>query len=67
MKRITFSIILLLLVSASAISQRKYDEIVTTENSVQDLVQNEITGVIVFKEGGTIKGLDPETKKLSGL
>jgi len=64
MKRITFSIILLLLVSASAISQRKYDEIVTTENSVQDLVQNEITGVIVFKEGGTIKGLDPETKKI---
>lgn len=31
---------------------------------MQDLVQNEITGVIVFKEGGTIKGLDPETKKI---
>lgn len=64
MKKITFSIILLLLVSVSAISQRKYDEIVTTENPVQDLVQNEITGVVVFKEGGTIKGLDPETKKI---
>lgn len=64
MKKITFSIILLLLVSVSAISQRKYDEIVITENPVQDLVQNEITGVVVFKEGGTIKGLDPETKKI---
>lgn len=64
MKKITFSIILLLAVSISAVSQRKYDEIVTTENAVQDLVQNEITGVVVFKEGGTIKGLDPETKKI---
>ncbi|WP_428231029.1 PQQ-binding-like beta-propeller repeat protein [Flavobacterium sp.] len=64
MKKITFSIILLLLVSVSAISQRKYDEIITTENNVQDMVQNEITGIVVFKEGGTIKGLDPETKKI---
>ncbi|MEP6806752.1 MAG: PQQ-binding-like beta-propeller repeat protein [Flavobacterium sp.] len=64
MKKITFSIILLLLVSVSAISQRKYDEIVNTENTVQDLVQNEITGIVVFKEGGTVKGLDPETKKI---
>ncbi len=64
MKKITFSIILLLSVTVSSIAQRKYDEIVTTENAVQDLVQNEITGVIVFKEGGTVKGLDPETKKV---
>ncbi|PWB22135.1 PQQ-binding-like beta-propeller repeat protein [Flavobacterium sp. HTF] len=64
MKKFTFSIILLLVVSISAFSQRKYDEIVTTENNVQDLVQNEITGVVVFKEGGTVKGLDPETKKV---
>ncbi|MBS7232795.1 PQQ-binding-like beta-propeller repeat protein [Flavobacterium psychroterrae] len=64
MKKITFSIILLLLVSVSAISQRKYDEIVNAENTVQDLVQNEITGIVVFKEGGTVKGLDPETKKI---
>jgi outer membrane protein assembly factor BamB len=64
MKKITFSIILLFLVGFSAISQRKYDEIVTTENAVQDLVQNEITGMVVFKEGSSIKGLDPETKKI---
>ena len=64
MKKITFSIILLLSVTVSSIAQRKYDEIVTTENTVQDLVQNGITGVVVFKEGGTIKGLDPETKKV---
>ncbi|MCP2028115.1 outer membrane protein assembly factor BamB [Flavobacterium sp. HSC-32F16] len=64
MKKITFSIILLLAVTISAVSQRKYDEIVTTENAVQDLVQNGLTGIVVFKEGGTIKGLDPETKKI---
>lgn len=64
MKKITLSIILILLVSFSGFSQRNYDEIITTESNVQDLVQNEITGVIVFKEGGTIKGVDPETKKI---
>lgn len=64
MKKITFSIILLLAVTISAVSQRKYDEIVTTENAVQDLVQNGLTGIVVFKEGGTVKGLDPETKKI---
>ena len=64
MKKITFSIILLFLVTFSATAQRKYDEIITTENNVQDIVQNEITGIVVFKEGGTIKGLDPETKKI---
>lgn len=64
MKKITLSILLVLLVSFSGFSQRNYDEIITTESNVQDLVQNEITGVIVFKEGGTIKGVDPETKKI---
>ncbi|MCV9927785.1 PQQ-like beta-propeller repeat protein [Flavobacterium sp. LS1R49] len=64
MKKITFSIILLLLVSVSVFSQRKYDEIIKTENNVQDMVQNEITGIVVFKEGGTVKGLDPETKQI---
>jgi outer membrane protein assembly factor BamB len=64
MKKITLSILLVLLVSFSGFSQRNYDEIITTESDVQDLVQNEITGVIVFKEGGTIKGVDPETKKI---
>ncbi|MDW8851323.1 PQQ-binding-like beta-propeller repeat protein [Flavobacterium sp. MMLR14_040] len=64
MKKITFSIILIFLVSFSITAQRKYDEIITTENSVQDIVQNEITGIVVFKEGGTVKGLDPETKKV---
>jgi len=64
MKKITFSIILLFLVTFSATAQRKYDEIITTENNVQDIVQNEITGIVVFKEGGTVKGLDPETKKI---
>jgi outer membrane protein assembly factor BamB len=64
MRKITFSILLLLLVSISAFSQRKYDEIIKTENSVQDMVQNEITGIVVFKEGGTVKGLDPETKQI---
>ncbi|MBF4486166.1 PQQ-binding-like beta-propeller repeat protein [Flavobacterium sp. CSZ] len=64
MKRITSSIILVFLIAFSATAQRKYDEIITTENSVKDMVQNEITGIVVFKEGGTVKGLDPETKKI---
>lgn len=64
MKKITYSALLVLLVCVSAISQRKYDEVIKTENSVQDLVQNEITGIVVFKEGGTVKGVDPETKKI---
>lgn len=64
MKKITYSALLVLLVCFSSIAQRKYDEIIKTENSVQDLVQNEITGIVVFKEGGSIKGLDPETKKI---
>ncbi|MFQ6601331.1 PQQ-binding-like beta-propeller repeat protein [Flavobacterium sp. C3NV] len=64
MKKIAFSIILVFLVAFSATAQRKYDEIITTENSVKDMVQNEITGIVVFKEGGTVKGLDPETKKI---
>jgi outer membrane protein assembly factor BamB len=64
MKKITFSIILLFLVSFAATAQRKYDEIITTENNVDDIVQNEITGIVVFKEGGTVKGLDPETKQI---
>ncbi len=64
MKKIKLSILLLVLVSISAFSQRNYDEIIKTDSNVQDLVQNEITGIVVFKEGGTVKGLDPETKKI---
>ncbi|WP_339657788.1 PQQ-binding-like beta-propeller repeat protein [Flavobacterium frigidarium] len=64
MKKITLSILLVLFVSFSGFAQRTYDEIITTESNVQDLVQNEITGVLVFKEGGTIKGLDPDSKKI---
>tara|TARA_R110000868_G_scaffold18760_3_gene81870 strand:+ start:1011 stop:2909 length:1899 start_codon:yes stop_codon:yes gene_type:complete len=64
MKKITLSILLLLVISFSGFAQRSYDEIIKTESNVQDLVQNEITGVIVFKEGGTIKGVDPDTKKV---
>ncbi|MFY7828635.1 MAG: PQQ-binding-like beta-propeller repeat protein [Flectobacillus sp.] len=47
------------------LAQRSYDEVITTDNKIQDLVQNEITGVLVFKEGSTIKGIDPETKKIA--
>jgi outer membrane protein assembly factor BamB len=64
MKKIKFSIILLVLVSFAGFSQRNYDEIIKTDSNVQDLVQNEITGVIVFKEGGSIKGIDAESKKI---
>ena len=64
MKKITLSILMVLSLSFSGYSQRSYDEKITTESNVQDLVQNEITGVVVFKEGNTIKGINPETKKI---
>jgi outer membrane protein assembly factor BamB len=64
MKKIKFSIILLVFAIVAGFSQRNYDEIIKTDSNVQDLVQNEITGVIVFKEGGTIKGIDAESKKI---
>jgi hypothetical protein len=64
MKQIKFSILLLVFASVSMFSQRSYDEIIKTDSNVQDLVQNEITGIVVFKEGGNIKGIDPETKKV---
>jgi outer membrane protein assembly factor BamB len=64
MKKIKFSIILTLFLSIAVFSQRNYDEIIKTDSNVQDLVQNEITGVVVFKEGSTIKGIDPESKKI---
>ncbi|WP_343022903.1 PQQ-binding-like beta-propeller repeat protein [Flavobacterium sp. PL12] len=54
----------MLLLSFSGYSQRNYDEKITTESNVQDLVQNEITGIVVFKEGNTIKGINPDTKKI---
>jgi outer membrane protein assembly factor BamB len=46
----------------SCFAQRKYDQIIKTEANIQDLVQNEITGVLVIKEGSNIKGIDPDTK-----
>ena len=64
MKKITLSILMALSLSFSGYSQRSFDEKITTESNIQDLVQNEITGVIVFKEGNTIKGINPETKKI---
>lgn len=55
---------LLLFVSMSVFSQRNYDEIIKTDSNIQDLVQNEITGIIVFKGNGKISGINPETKKI---
>jgi outer membrane protein assembly factor BamB len=64
MKKIYLVIMMLLLANITAYSQRSYDDIIKTDSKVQDLVQNEITGIVVFKEGNTIKGLNPETKKI---
>ncbi len=57
-------ILLLLLISWSTIAQRTYDAVIQTENPIKDLVQNQITGIVVIKEGSNLKGIDPETKKI---
>ncbi|QKJ61856.1 MULTISPECIES: PQQ-binding-like beta-propeller repeat protein [unclassified Flavobacterium] len=64
MKKIKFSMLLLLLVSISAFAQRNYDEVIKTDGTIKDLVQNEITGIIVFIGNGKISGIDAETKKI---
>jgi outer membrane protein assembly factor BamB len=64
MKKMKFSMLLFLFVSISVFSQRNYDEVIKTDSNIQDLVQNEITGVVVFKGDGKISGIDAETKKI---
>ncbi|MDI9877940.1 outer membrane protein assembly factor BamB family protein [Flectobacillus longus] len=62
---LTIACSILLAGTQPLIAQRSYDEVITTDNKIQDLVQNEITGVLVFKEGSTIKGINPDTKKIA--
>lgn len=66
MKKFTQAIAccLLLTLTVPTFAQRTYDEVITTEGKIQDLVQNEITGVLVFKEGSILKGIDAESKKI---
>ena len=64
MKKMKFTILLFLFISMSVFSQRNYDEVIKTDGNIQDLVQNEITGIIVFKGNGKISGIDAETKKI---
>ncbi len=62
MKKIKSTIILFMLCSISSFAQRKYDNLIKTENNIQDIVQNEITGILVIKEGSNLQGIDPESK-----
>jgi len=64
MKKMKFSMLLFLFVSISMFSQRNFDEVIKTDSNISDLVQNEITGIIVFKGSGKISGIDAETKKV---
>ena len=64
MKKMKFSMLLILFVSISVFSQRSFDEVIKTDSNISDLVQNEITGIIVFKGSGKISGIDAETKKV---
>lgn len=62
--KIKVTAILLLFFSISTtFAQRTFDSVVETEGNIQDLVQNEITGVVVIKVGSTIQGINPETKQ----
>ncbi len=64
MKKHLFFSILFLFASIFGFAQRNYDQIIETTNKVEDMVQNEITGVIVFKEGSNVSGIDAESKKV---
>jgi outer membrane protein assembly factor BamB len=64
MKKYLFFSILFLFASILGFAQRNYDQIIETTNKVEDMVQNEITGVIVFKEGTSVSGIDTESKKV---
>jgi outer membrane protein assembly factor BamB len=64
MKKHLFFSILFLFACILGFAQRNYDQIIETTNKVEDMVQNEITGVIVFKEGTSVSGIDTESKKV---
>lgn len=48
---------------SSTFAQRNFDSVIETEGNIQDLVQNDITGVIVIKVGSTLQGINAETKQ----
>jgi outer membrane protein assembly factor BamB len=64
MRKITFSLMLFLAISTAAFAQRNFDEVIKTDSNIKDLVQNEITGIIVFIGNGKISGINAETKKI---
>ena len=55
----------LVLFNIQGFAQRNPDAIIKMDGNIQDLAQNDITGVIVIKEGATIKGISSETKQLA--
>ena len=57
------ALMLLFFSISSTFAQRNFDSVIETEGNIQDLVQNEITGIIVIKVGSTIQGISSETKK----
>lgn len=62
--KIKITTLLLLFFSIFAsFAQRNFDSVIETEGNIQDLVQNEITGVIVIKVGSTLQGINSETKQ----
>ncbi len=62
--KVKLTALLLLFFSITTFAQRTFDSVIQTEGNIQDLVQNEITGVLVIKEGSTLKGIDAESKKI---
>jgi len=61
--KIKITTFLLLFFSITTFAQRISDSVIETEGNIQDLVQNEVTGVIVIKVGSTIQGISSETKQ----
>ena len=60
MKKILF-IICLFCTTTNIFAQRTADQILKFEKNIDDIVQNPVTGVIVIKEGSTVRGINPDS------
>lgn len=60
MKRILFSVAMAVL-STFCYAQRAANSVISMEKNITELTQNQLTGVVLVKEGENIHGIDSET------
>jgi outer membrane protein assembly factor BamB len=61
--KLILKLALCLSMSINLLAQRNFDSVIKTEKNIQDLVLNDITGVVVIKVGTSIKGINADTRK----